>query len=89
MRSQADREGLGKRRTGTRQRRACFSTQEILNMARNAEYAARGSMAGSLRFVFFLHVIKPHSRVESVAYRLVHIDHLSATQSLIKKINVA
>ena len=53
MRSQADREGLRKRRTGTRQRRACFSTQEILNMARNAEYAARWSMAGSLRFVFF------------------------------------
>ena len=53
MRSQADREGLGKSRTKTRQRRACFSTQEILNMARNAEYAARGSMAGSLRFVFF------------------------------------
>ena len=53
MRSQADREGLGKRRTGTSQRRACFSTQEILNMARNAEYAASGSMAGSLRFVFF------------------------------------
>ena len=79
MRSKADREGLGKSRTGTRQRRACFSTQEILNMARNAEYAARGSMARSRRFAFFLHVIKPHSRVESVAYRLVHIDHLSAT----------
>ena len=32
----------------------------------------------------FSHVIKPHSRVESVAFRLVHTDYLSATQPFFK-----
>ena len=54
MRSQADREGLGKRRTGTRQRRACFSTQEILNMARNAEYVARQWLGHSALSFFYM-----------------------------------